>query len=252
MAPPFHVSQGGCLRAQSAAADSDRFCISIPSAAAEAHSHSQGPGWRRGFWRLATDGPYLPLEPVQVVADGHGKGEQFFERLLWLLKGDGDAAWLDRHPRGEILELLGEDLKRSLDQKSGPFPAILLPLGQNIRKVATAPAFIVSLIAFPQASQVGDEGLAIGEAARADPFGNTGSHDLLRPPSAHAEQKFEGGAIDKRAGEGLQLADDIVDFAVPERFGGQGWFFMLLRVRAKCMGLARFRKTDKDHCLPNR
>ena len=185
-----------CLRAQSAAADSDRFCISIPSAAAEAHSHSQGPGWRCGFWRLATDGSHLPLEPVQIVADGHGEGEQFFERVLWLLKGDGDATWLDSHPCREILELLGQDLKRSLDEEAGPFPTILLPLGQNIRKAATATVLIVSFIAFRQALQVGDEGIAIGEAARADPFGNTGSQDLLRAPSAHAKQKFEGGAID--------------------------------------------------------
>ena len=62
------------------------------------------------------DGPHLALEAIKVVADGHGESEQFFERLLWLFKSDGDAARLKTHPRGKIHELLRQDLKRGLDK----------------------------------------------------------------------------------------------------------------------------------------
>ena len=58
--------------------------------------------------------PHLALETLEVVADGHGKGQQFFERFLGLVKGDGDAARLEAHPRGEVLELLCHNLNRGL------------------------------------------------------------------------------------------------------------------------------------------
>ena len=29
---------------------------------------------------------YRPLKPLEVVADGHGEGEEFFERLLGLVE----------------------------------------------------------------------------------------------------------------------------------------------------------------------
>jgi len=68
---------------------------------------------------IRDDGPRLPLEPIKVVADGHGESEQLFERLLWLLKSDGAEAWLKGNTRGEILELLRQDLKRASTRSWG-------------------------------------------------------------------------------------------------------------------------------------
>ena len=180
------------------------------------------------------DGPHLALEPIEVVADGHGESEQFFERLLWLLKGDGDAAWLKGHTRGEILELLRQDLNRGLDQKLRPCEAILLQLSQNFGDVTAAAPFIVAVVALGEAAQMGDEGIPVGEAVGTDTLGNTGSEDLLGAAAADAEEEFYRRAIDERARQALELAEDVVDFAVPEGFCGHGCFTMLVRTSAKC------------------
>lgn len=168
------------------------------------------------------DGAYLALESVKVVANGHGESEQLFERLLRLLKGDGNAARFKGYPRGEIFEFLGQNLKRSFDKKLWAFKAILFQLGQDLGDVPPAPPFIVTHIALSKAAQMGDEGIPIGQPASPYPFGNAVSHDLLRPAAADAEQKFEGGPIHERAGKGMELADNIIDFAVPDGFGGHG------------------------------
>ena len=196
-----------------------------------------------GFLRLAMDGPHLPLKPIKVVADGHGECEQFFERLLGLLKSDGDAAWLKGHTRGEILELLRQDLNRGLDQKLGPFEAILLQLSQDFGDVAAALPLVVAVVALGEAAQMGDEGIPIGEAVGTDTLGNAGSEDLLGAAAADAEEEFYCRAIDERARQALELAEDVVDFAVPDGFCGHGCFTMLVRTSAKC-NIARM--IDKD------
>jgi hypothetical protein len=45
-------------------------------------------------------GHNLALKAVGVVADGHGEGQQLFERLLWIVKLDGDPAGLQAEARG--------------------------------------------------------------------------------------------------------------------------------------------------------
>jgi len=186
------------------------------------------------FWRLAMDGPHLPLKPIKVVADGHGECEQLFERLLWLLKSDGDAAWLKGHTRGEILELLRQDLNRGLDQELGPCEAILLQLRQNFGDVTTAAPFIVAVVALGEAAQMGDEGIPVGQAVGADTLGDAGSEDLLGAAAADAEEEFYRRAIDERARKGFELAEDVIYFAIPEGFCGHGYFTMLVRTSAKC------------------
>jgi hypothetical protein len=165
---------------------------------------------RRFLGRLARDGAHLALEASKVVADGHGEGEELFEGLLGLLKGDGDAAWLKGHPGGEVLEFLGEDLKRGRDEQLGAFEAVLLQLPQNLRDVPAAAPLIVAVIARGEAPQVDNQGVAIGQAVRPDPLGNAGSEDLLGAAAADAEQKFQGRPVDERAGKGLELADGVV------------------------------------------
>jgi hypothetical protein len=141
--------------------------------------------------------PHLALEALEVVADGHGESQQFFERLLWLVKGYGDAARLKAHPRGEARELLRQDLKRGLDEKLGPFEAVLLQPGQDFSDVAPAPPFIVAVVALGEAAQTGDEGIPIGQAIGSHPLGNAGSEDLLGAAAADAEEELYGRPVDK-------------------------------------------------------
>jgi hypothetical protein len=141
---------------------------------------------------------------------------------LWLVKGDGDAARLKAHPRGEVLELLRHNLNRGLDQKLGAFEAILFELRQNLGDVAAATPFIVAVVALGKAAKMGDEGIPIGQAVGTDAVGDAGSEDLLSAAAADAEEELYGRAIDERARQGFELAQYVVDFAVPEWFCGHG------------------------------
>ena len=82
--------------------------------------------------------PHLTLKAVEIVADGHGEGQQFFQRLLRLVEGYGDAAWLQPESLGEVLELLLPDLSRGRDQKLRPFQAVFLQLRQGRGDLAPA------------------------------------------------------------------------------------------------------------------
>ena len=177
-------------------------------------------------------GSHLALKALEVVADSHGQGQQLFERLLWLVKGDGDTARLETHPRGEAIELLGHNLNRGLDQKLGPCEAILFELRQNLADVPAAAPFIVAVVALGEAAQMGDEGIAIGEAVGTDTLGNAGSEDLLGAAAADAEQKFEGGTVDERAGRDCARAVVWLDSAISRGvLRARGCFTMLLRTR---------------------
>ena len=80
----------------------------------------------------------------------------------------------------------------------------------------------MAVVALGNVAQMGDEGLAIGQAVGADALGDTGSQDLLGAAAADAQQEFEGGAVDEGPGQALELAEDVVDSAIPEGFGGHG------------------------------
>ena len=80
---------------------------------------------------------------------------------------------------------------------------------------------------------MGDEGVPIRQAVGPHVVHNAGSEDLLGAAAADAEQEFDGGAIDERAGKRFQFPDHVIDFAVPDGFGGHGCFPMLVRTSAK-------------------
>lgn len=190
---------------------------------------------------LSMSRSHLALKALEVVADSHGKGQQFFERLLWLVKGDGDTAGLQVDTRRQVHELLRQDLKRGLDEKLGPFEAILFELRQNLADVPAAAPFIVAVVAFGEASQMGDEGIAIGQTVGADTLGNAGSEDLLGSAAADAQEELYRRAIDEGARTGFDLAEYVVDFAIPEGFCRHGVTQVLNRGRP-LVGLDRIRE----------
>ncbi len=64
----------------------------------------------------ALDMPGAALEPVEVVADGHGQRQKSFERLLGLLKLYRDAAGFDVDAGWKIFELVVYDRDRGFDE----------------------------------------------------------------------------------------------------------------------------------------
>ena len=81
----------------------------------------------------------LALKAVGVVADGHGEGQQLLQRLLRIVKLDSDPAGFQPKPRGQVLELLVDDARRSRDQKLRPFQPVLLQLRQDFSDLARCP-----------------------------------------------------------------------------------------------------------------
>ena len=57
------------------------------------------------------------FKAVEIVADGHGKSQEFFKRLLGLLEFDRDVAGFQAHARRQVIKLLLEDCVLSFDQK---------------------------------------------------------------------------------------------------------------------------------------
>jgi hypothetical protein len=144
--------------------------------------------------------PHLALKALEVVADSHGKGQQFFERLLRLVEGQADPAGLQVDTRRKVDELLGQDLKRGLDEKLGAFESVLLQLRQDFGNVSPSPPLVVAVVALGDAAQTGDESIPIGQTVGADTLGNAGSEDLLGAAAADAEEEFEGRAVNERPG----------------------------------------------------
>ena len=102
-----------------------------------------------------------------------------------------------------------------------------------------AALFVLAAIAMGKTAQVSDEGVAIGEPVGADASGNAGRQNLLGAAAPDAEERFNGGAVNERAGKGFEGLDYCRDSAVPERFGGHRCFCMLVRTGAKCNGCCR-------------
>ncbi len=160
------------------------------------------------------------FELQEVVGNGHGKGEQLFECLAGFVEIQGNPAALQAHALGQIFEFLLDGSRRGFDQQGRMIEALLPQTGEGLRKVLAAAAFIVSVIAAGECAQVINQNIAIGQSAGADAFGNARRQDLLSAAAADAEEEFDGGAIDEGTRKGLQVLDDVVDFAVPGGFGG--------------------------------
>jgi hypothetical protein len=179
------------------------------------------------------------LETSEVVTDGHGQGEEFFEGLLGMGELDDDAAGFEADARRQIFELLVEELGGRFDQQAGALPALLFQLGQLGGDLLAAALFVVMGIAVSKEAKVGDEGVPVCEAVGAEAAGYAGSQDLLGAAATYAEERFDGGAVDERAGKGFEGFDYLGNPAIPEGFGGHGYFCMLVRTCAKCNDIER-------------
>ena len=188
----------------------------------------------RPCWGILPGRANLAFEEAKIVTDGHGKGQELFQCLLRLIKGDGNPAWKQADSRRQVVKLLGEDPHGGFDEKLRPFQAIVVELGEDFGNFAPAPAFVVGIVAIGEATEVGDESIPCGQSVGPYPVGDARGHDLLSPAAADAEQELDGGPIDERTRQELQLANDQVNFAVPGWFCGHGILTMLVRTRAKC------------------
>jgi hypothetical protein len=176
---------------------------------------------------------YGALEPVKIITYRHGEGKQLFEPLLRLIELDRNAAGFEVDTGRQVLEFLVHNGRGRFHDQLRTFDAFTAQFVNEGRNLAAAPDFVEGLRAGCDLLEVVDQRSAIGESVRADPVHNTGSHDLLSAASADAEQEFKGGAIDERAGKGLELLDDLIDLAIPDWFCRHGGFSMLVRTSAK-------------------
>ena len=132
----------------------------------------------------------------EIVANGHGEGQQLLESLLRLVKLDGNAAGFESHTSRQVLEGLIDDADGGLDQQLRLIDP-LLPQGfDEAGHFAAALDFIGAFVAFGDPLESGDEGFPIGEPVNAGTaFQDARRHDLLGASPADAEQELEGGPI---------------------------------------------------------
>ena len=83
-----------------------------------------------------------------------------------------------RTPSGRVSNSWAKDCDGGLDHKRGMFEPLLVKLGEDLGDMALAPNLIIAVV-------------ALGEEEAAD-----------------AQEELDGGAIDERAGEGLEIPDD--------------------------------------------
>src|SRR4051794_28758160 len=79
------------------------------------HSYSQAVRSRTdGRLAITRDAVF---EQIEIVADGHGEGQQFLESLLRFVKLDRDASWFEADTVGEVLKFLIHDGRGGFDQQ---------------------------------------------------------------------------------------------------------------------------------------
>jgi len=162
------------------------------------------------------------FEPVEVVADGHGEGEQCVESLLRWGKLDGDAAGFESHPGGQVLKVLIDDGGSRFDQQLG-LSEPLLPEGADQAGHLPPPLDLVrGVLAGGDALEMCDQGVAIGEPAGPDAIDDAASEDLLSASAADAEQKLELSAGDTGAGIGSKFLQNMGQITIPAGFSGHG------------------------------
>jgi hypothetical protein len=71
----------------------------------------------------------LAFKTLEVIADSHGQGEEFFEGMLGRGELDDDPAGFETDARRQICELLVEGLGGGFDQKAGPLTPLLFEFG---------------------------------------------------------------------------------------------------------------------------
>ncbi len=141
-----------------------------------------------------------------------------------LVKGHSDPAGLQPDAFRQISQVLPKDLEGRLDQQLRPLQALPSQLRQGSGDLTAALALVVAVTVLGEPAEMGDKSIAIGESVGANAVHNAGEQDLLGAAAADAEEEFDGGAIDERAGKNLQFPDHVIDFAVPGRLCGHGRF----------------------------
>lgn len=71
----------------------------------------------------------LVFKTLEVVADSHSEGEEFFEGMLGRGELNDDAAGFKADAGRQICELLVEDLSGGFYQKAGALAALFFELG---------------------------------------------------------------------------------------------------------------------------
>ena len=176
--------------------------------------------------------PCSSFETVEVVADGHGEGEEPFKCLPRVLELYCDPAGLQTYARGQGFKLLVDDGDRSLDDELGAFEAVAAQLPDQAGDFASPLDFVEGVLAGGDLLEAADKGIPVGQAAGSDTAGDAGGHDLLGAAAADAEQELESRAIDVGVGMVAQTLYDGWQLTVPDRFLGHGFFSMLVRDRA--------------------
>jgi hypothetical protein len=103
----------------------------------------------------------LPFEPLEVVADGHGKRQELFQRLLRLVKFDGDSAAFNVNAGRKVVKLLIHNLNGGFDQQPGLFHAILPAAFENLRHLAAPMGFVKSVIAFGELAEMSNQRISV-------------------------------------------------------------------------------------------
>jgi hypothetical protein len=170
-------------------------------------------GWGRRFLPA-----HRLLKSLQIVADGHAKGEQLLERLLRCCKAEGDLTGGERDAGREAGEHLIDDGGGRLDGKAG-LPS-RVEVSEGAGQASSSLVFVVDGFPGGELPQVGEELVARGEAARAGLKRHAGREDLLGAAAADLEDAFDGGAVDPGLGQGIQFGGNPVQVAEPHRFVG--------------------------------
>ena len=150
------------------------------------------------------------LEPVEIVAYRHCQGEEFRQRFLWLAELNRDSPGVQPNPSGQIVELLVDDLLGCFNHQARAFNPLLAQASNDLRYLPPALYFVVALVALGHPPQVGNEEILRSQSVGSDAIAYTRRHDLLGTPPSDSKQKFNGRAIDERAGKRPEFLDDAI------------------------------------------
>ncbi len=160
-----------------------------------------------------------PFEAFEIVADGHGKSQEFFKRLLGLLEFDRDVAGFQAHARRQVIKLLLEDCVLSFDQKLRFAQTFLTQRSNQCSDFPAAADLIKSVVASGQKLETMDQGIPVGQSVGSDAVSNTRGDDLLGAAAANSQEEFDGSAIDIRIRVGLEAPNNVRQITIPGGFG---------------------------------
>jgi hypothetical protein len=162
------------------------------------------------------------FEEVEVVADGHGEGEQFFEPLLGLIEFHDDAARFQLHAGRKGFKLLIHNGGGCFDEQLRLRNTFLPQRSDQRSHFPSALDLLEALVAFGDALEARNQSVAVGEAAGPDAVDYAGREDLLGAPTADAKEELDGRPTYIRKGMLPQLLDYVWQVTIPGRFGGHG------------------------------